>query len=172
MPLVWAHAEYIKLLRSVTDGRVFDRVDAVAERYATPRARGTIEVWRRDRQVPRMSVRRRLRVEAEERFELRWSVDGWKTAETTEATGLNSCGFYADAVPGKRGAAGVHAVLAGRGRSGRGEIIRLRWSGKRFLPLSVHMRQPVKHVEWKRRAKVAAGPHRAVRAWQREIRFA
>ena len=101
MPLVWAHAEYIKLLRSVTDGRVFDRVDAVAERYATPRARGTIEVWRRDRQVRRMSVRRRLRVEAEERFELRWSVDGWKTAETTEATGLNSCGFYADAVPGK-----------------------------------------------------------------------
>jgi len=101
MPLVWAHAEYIKLLRSVTDGRVFDRVDAVAERYGTPRARGTIEVWRRDRQVRRMSVRRRLRVEAEERFELRWSADGWKTAETTEATGLNSCGFYADAVPGK-----------------------------------------------------------------------
>ena len=101
MPLVWAHAEYIKLLRSVTDGRVFDRVDSVAERYATPRARGTIEVWRRDRQVRRMSVRRRLRVEAEERFELRWSADGWRTAETTEATGLNSCGFYADAVPGK-----------------------------------------------------------------------
>lgn len=25
MPLVWAHVEYIKLLRSVWDGRVFDR---------------------------------------------------------------------------------------------------------------------------------------------------
>ncbi len=24
MPLVWAHAEYVKLLRSVTDGNVFD----------------------------------------------------------------------------------------------------------------------------------------------------
>ena len=32
--LVWAHAEYVKLLRSVTDGQVFDRISAVAERYA------------------------------------------------------------------------------------------------------------------------------------------
>jgi glucoamylase len=100
MPLVWAHAEYIKLLRSATDGRVFDRVDALAERYATPRARGTVEVWRRDRQVARMEGKRRLRVEAEEIFELRWTVDGWKTVETTKATGLEFCGFYADAVPG------------------------------------------------------------------------
>ena len=100
MPLVWAHAEYVKLLRSTTDKRVFDRVDAVAERYATPRARGTVEVWRRDRQVARMEAKRRLRVESEESFELRWSADGWKTVQTTQATAVDSCGFYADAVPG------------------------------------------------------------------------
>jgi glucoamylase len=103
MPLVWAHAEYIKLLRSATDKRVFDRVDAVAERYARPRARGTIEVWRRDRQVARMDAGRRLRVEAEEVFELRWSADGWKTVETTPATAVDSCGFYADAMPNPNG---------------------------------------------------------------------
>ena len=33
-PLVWAHAEYVKLLRSVADGRVFDRISVVEERYA------------------------------------------------------------------------------------------------------------------------------------------
>ena len=32
-PLVWAHAEYMKLLRSVADGRVFDRISVVEERY-------------------------------------------------------------------------------------------------------------------------------------------
>ena len=100
MPLVWAHAEYVKLLRSATDKRVFDRVDALAERYATPRARGTVEVWRRDRQVARMEAKRRLRVESEEFFELHWSADGWKTVQTTQATAVDSCGFYADAVPG------------------------------------------------------------------------
>jgi glucoamylase len=100
MPLVWAHAEYVKLLRSATEKRVFDRLDAVAERYATPRARGTVEVWRRDRQVARMDAKRRLRVVAGESFELRWSTDGWKTAETTRATAVDSWGFYADAAPG------------------------------------------------------------------------
>jgi glucoamylase len=100
MPLVWAHAEYVKLLRSATDKHVFDRVNAVAERYAKPRARGVIEVWRHDRQVVRMEAKRRLRVESEDIFELRWSADGWKTVQTTQATAVDSCGFYADAAPG------------------------------------------------------------------------
>jgi glucoamylase len=33
-PLAWTHAEYIKLLRSIADGAVWDRYDVVAERYA------------------------------------------------------------------------------------------------------------------------------------------
>ncbi len=33
VPLVWAHAEYLKLLRSAVDGKVFDRIDPVYERY-------------------------------------------------------------------------------------------------------------------------------------------
>jgi len=32
-PLAWAHAEYIKLLRSLSDGEVWDRYDVVYERY-------------------------------------------------------------------------------------------------------------------------------------------
>ena len=42
MPLVWAHAEYLKLLRSVTDGRVFDRISVVEERYAS---RESVTSW-------------------------------------------------------------------------------------------------------------------------------
>ena len=33
VPLVWAHAEYLKLLRSAVDGKVFDRIDPVYQRY-------------------------------------------------------------------------------------------------------------------------------------------
>ncbi len=33
-PLAWSHAEYLKLLRSLADGRVWDRYEAVAQRYA------------------------------------------------------------------------------------------------------------------------------------------
>ena len=33
-PLAWTHAEYIKLLRSVSDGAVWDRYEIVEDRYA------------------------------------------------------------------------------------------------------------------------------------------
>jgi glucoamylase len=33
-PLAWSHAEYVKLLRSVSDGQVWDRYAPVAARYA------------------------------------------------------------------------------------------------------------------------------------------
>jgi glucoamylase len=32
-PLVWAHAEYVKLRRSIREGRVFDKPPQAAERY-------------------------------------------------------------------------------------------------------------------------------------------
>ncbi len=35
-PLAWAHAEYVKLLRSIADGQVFDVYAPVQARYATP----------------------------------------------------------------------------------------------------------------------------------------
>src|SRR6266852_5937750 len=34
IPLLWAHAEYIKLVRSVADNRVFDLIEPVHARYA------------------------------------------------------------------------------------------------------------------------------------------
>jgi glucoamylase len=37
MPLVWAHAEYAKLVRSLHDGRVFDMPQQTYERYVRPR---------------------------------------------------------------------------------------------------------------------------------------
>ncbi len=37
MPLLWAQAEYLKLLRSIRDGVIFDRIAPVAERYLNTR---------------------------------------------------------------------------------------------------------------------------------------
>ena len=37
MPLLWAHAEYIKLVRSAADGQVFDLIPEVADRYRRTR---------------------------------------------------------------------------------------------------------------------------------------
>ena len=99
MPLVWAHAEYVKLLRSTMEKRVFDRVELVAERYAVPRSRSKVEVWRQQRAVTRMRAGCKLRVEAEEMFHLRWTADGWRTCHSTPATGVGHAGFFVDADP-------------------------------------------------------------------------
>ncbi|GAB4342800.1 MAG: glucan 1,4-alpha-glucosidase [Candidatus Abyssubacteria bacterium] len=86
MPLMWAHAEYIKLLRSATDGRVFDMIDIVADRYWTRKGRNDLEVWKPVRQV--RSVRRGhiLRVQAPAPFLLHWTADEWSSVNETTAT--------------------------------------------------------------------------------------
>jgi glucoamylase len=93
MPLMWAHAEYIKLLRSVTDDAVFDLLPDVAERYLNQRGRRDLEVWKHNRQIQSVPAACVLRVQAGEPFMLHWSNDGWKTpidtAAQTTAIGLH-----------------------------------------------------------------------------------
>ncbi len=86
MPLMWAHAEYIKLLRSVQDGQIFDFIPEVADRYQRRTECKTLEVWKFNRQ-PR-SVKREftLRIQAPAPFRLRWSRDGWRTVGDTPSS--------------------------------------------------------------------------------------
>lgn len=45
MPLVWAHAEYVKLLRSLRDGRVFDTPAQTVGRYLVERTASRLTGW-------------------------------------------------------------------------------------------------------------------------------
>ena len=81
MPLMWAHAEYIKLLRSTRDGMIFDRVPAVAERYQARRAPQPFEVWTFGRRVRAVRPGTRVRIQAGAPFRLRWTRDDWARVE-------------------------------------------------------------------------------------------
>jgi glucoamylase len=84
MPLMWAHAEYIKLLRSVRDGNVFDLIIDVAKRYLGGRAdRQLFEVWKFTRQVRNVKRSRVLRIQVPVAFRLHWSIDEWRTVQDT-----------------------------------------------------------------------------------------
>jgi len=85
-PLMWAHSEYVKLLRSVVDNRVFDLIEPVAQRYRNEHPRPVIEVWKINRQVRRVPAGGLLRVQASSQFVLHWSIDGWKTVQDTPST--------------------------------------------------------------------------------------
>ncbi len=103
VPLVWAHAEYLKLLRSAVDGKVFDRIGPVYQRYCEPegreRRRCGLEMYSRRRPIQRMDAGKTLRILDEGRFELVWTDDGWQTVKTAGSRGLGSAGFSADITP-------------------------------------------------------------------------
>jgi glucoamylase len=86
MPLMWAHAEYIKLLRSARDGVVFDRIPAVAERYATGRRTGALELWTFTRRAGSMRPGGTVRIQARAPFRLRWTANEWADAIDTAST--------------------------------------------------------------------------------------
>ena len=86
MPLMWAHAEYIKLLRSIRDGQVFDLIPAVADRYLTRRDCRPLEVWKFNRQPMAVIAGRTLRVQAPAPFKLRWTANEWQEVHDTEST--------------------------------------------------------------------------------------
>jgi len=90
MPLVWAHAEYIKLLRSIRDKKVFDQLPLVAERYHNNRGRKDLEVWKSNRQVQTIAAGKTLRIQSSCQFVVRWSIDGGQTTQesTAVASGL------------------------------------------------------------------------------------
>lgn len=112
MPLAWAHAEYIRLVRSVSDGAVFDRIDIVADRYLKspnaqapnalqpntlqPYAPSDLEIWNFDRQILAIPRGKRLRIPLAGNFNLRWSSDGWNTTQSIPATATAVGIFYAD----------------------------------------------------------------------------
>ncbi len=85
MPLMWAHSEYIKLLRSWADGRVFDLIPVVASRYLPGKSRKDLEIWKPVRQIRSMRAGKVLRVQMPEPFMLHASSNDWKDSQDVEA---------------------------------------------------------------------------------------
>ncbi|HYK38129.1 glycoside hydrolase family 15 protein [Alloacidobacterium sp.] len=96
MPLVWAHAEYLRLLRSVTDGKVFDRIPVVEDRYAKGTPKSGIELFKLRRKINRIQPGKTLRITAQGRFKVVWTMDGWETRNITESSTVGYAGSFAD----------------------------------------------------------------------------
>jgi len=99
-PLVWAHAEYVKLLRSVADGVVFDRISVVADRYAVPKEKRTfqsrMEIFQVGRPISAMVQGGTLRIMDAEHFRVTWTMDGWATKTVQDAKVIGRPGAFLD----------------------------------------------------------------------------
>jgi glucoamylase len=97
MPLMWAHAEYIKLLRSARDGKVSDLIPDVAKRYLEGGAkRCRFEIWKPMRQVRSVKRGDVLRIQTAGGFRLHWSDDEWRTVKDTDSVSTRLGVEYVD----------------------------------------------------------------------------
>jgi glucoamylase len=96
MPLVWAHAEYVKLCRSLRHGQIFDLLPLPAQRYLLEKHGSILTAWRFNNKARVMPAGHTLRVEVLAAARVHWSLDGWRTVRdiNTTATGLDV--YYAD----------------------------------------------------------------------------
>jgi glucoamylase len=85
MPLVWAHAEYIKLRRSLRDQRVFDLPPQTVQRYLVDKTVSPRMVWRFNHKIRWMPAGKSLRVETLEPAVIHWCVDDWKTSQDAKS---------------------------------------------------------------------------------------
>jgi len=84
-PLVWAHAEYIKLRRSLVDGKVFDKPPQTVERYLTKKISAQYFNWRFNNKPRTMPCGKKLRLLLLEPAMVHWSVDNWQTAHDNDS---------------------------------------------------------------------------------------
>ena len=99
-PLVWAHAEYLKLLRSAADGKVFDRISVVESRYAVEAGKRTftnhVEIFEVTRPIPTIFSGNTLRIVHPEHFRVVYTFDNWTTKQSVDGRSVGYPGSFVD----------------------------------------------------------------------------
>jgi glucoamylase len=90
MPLVWAHSEYIKLLRSLEEGKVFDMPPHTVRRYLQEKRQARCRSWREDSPATKIPAGEALRLDLPQESVVLCTRDGWKsqTEIATKDTGV------------------------------------------------------------------------------------
>ena len=96
MPLVWAHSEYIKLLRSIHDGRVWDLPPQTVQRYQVEKRTASFQIWTPSQKRGWVSPGKDLRIDLPFAASVQWTASGGSGNIQTQAT---SFGVHTTIVP-------------------------------------------------------------------------
>jgi glucoamylase len=88
MPLVWAHAEFLKLLRARREKRPIELLNSLEEHLRRKTATVGTWHWRTDTPFDALPANRDLLVEMESPFVLHMGFDGWKAVEDRSSAAL------------------------------------------------------------------------------------
>lgn len=104
MPLAWAHAEYIKLLRSLHSGEVWDRIPQTEHRYLRQRRHASFQIWTPTQPRGWLSRGKDLRIDLPAPARVRWSAGRANGEEQTVDSGF---GLHCALLPTAKLAAGA-----------------------------------------------------------------
>lgn len=83
MPLVWAHAEYVKLLRSMREGAMYDCPPQTHARYIAQSNTPRVAVWSFANPIAHAPRMQPLRIDVAASAVVHWTDDGWVTSHDT-----------------------------------------------------------------------------------------
>ena len=87
MPLVWAHAEYIKLLRSLHANAIWDAVPQTIARYVDSRHPASFQIWRPEQRRGFVTAGKDLRIDLAGPAQISWRADRqWHQTSTTDSS--------------------------------------------------------------------------------------
>jgi glucoamylase len=101
IPLVWAHAEYVKLCASISQKQVFDMPDHTMERYIKNKTGSKIDTWRFMLPCPFVHKGNTLRLVTDTAATASWSADDWATVKQTDSIDTGFGSHYID-IPGDK----------------------------------------------------------------------
>ena len=84
MPLVWAHAEFVKLACSRALGRPVDRPARVWARYGGKRPEIDYAIWTFAMRIRRLSAGHSLTIALTAPARIHWGVDNWRETHDIE----------------------------------------------------------------------------------------
>lgn len=95
MPLVWAHAEYIKLCNSIKHYKIVDLPSHTFDRYVKNKKSAKYTPWRFNMQSQQVT-RDTLRIEVKAPFLVKWTSDNWQHENQNIAKDTQTGMYIAD----------------------------------------------------------------------------
>jgi glucoamylase len=74
MPLAWAHSEYIKLLRSLHSGEIWDRIPQTEERYQRLHRTASFQIWTPEQRRAWLTQGKNLRLDLTAPAKVQWTA--------------------------------------------------------------------------------------------------
>ena len=118
-----------RIIFTAIDGRVYERISVVEQRYAVPPDKRTfknhVEIFKLDRQLTDITAGHTLRILNPDHFRIVYSLDNWATVLTQDSRSVGYSGFFAD-IPTTASATGTITFTFSWPTDGQPE----RWLGR------------------------------------------